>query len=201
MKYIELRKKIRAAYFTLQDLRLMGLKVYGYQLSLWQKRGHLVKIKNGLYAFAEEAKNILPEELASAIYSPSYLSLEAALSRYGFIPEMVYAVTSVTPKITRNFKNRVGNFIYRHIKPALYFGYKEIDTGGRKYLRAEPEKALLDFFYYNLRKIKSSQDLEDFRLNKDTINKTISRQKMEQYLERFKNEKMKKIMTWLKGKR
>lgn len=197
MKYAELRRKIRAPFFTLQDLRLHGLKAFSYQFSLWQKQGHLVKIKNGVYAFAEQLGEITPEELAALLYSPGYISLEKALARYGFIPEMVYAITSVTPKTTRTFKNKIGTFIYRHIKPELFFGYLEIKGAGPAYLLAEPEKALLDFLYLNLGRIKSADDLTGFRLNREAINRTISRDKLTRYCLKYNNPKLTKIIKAL----
>ena len=194
MKYTELRKKISAPVFTLQDLRLRGQKVFSYQLSLWQKHGYILKIKNGLYAFEEELSNIMPEQISPLLYSPSYISLEKALSIYSFIPEMVYTFTAVTPRTTRHFKNKLGSFLYRHIKPALFFGYNEIDKEGHKYLLAEPEKALLDFIYFNLDKIKSSEDISAFRFNRAAVRKAISNSKMRRYLARFNNPKMTKII-------
>ena len=188
-------------YFSLQDLRLLGEKVFGYQLSLWQKQGYLVKIKNGLYAFEEELPNIKPEEIASLLYSPSYISLEKALSGYGFIPEMVYAVTAVTPRTTRRFKNKIGNFIYRHLKPALFFGYQEIRNDNFKYLLAEPEKALLDFIYLNSHKMKSIEDVSAFRFNVKAMKKAISPKKMTNYLKLFNNPAMAKIIRLIMRER
>ena len=41
--------------------------------------------------------------VANKIYSPSYISLETALSYYGLIPESVYALTSVSTRKTISF--------------------------------------------------------------------------------------------------
>ena len=41
----------------------------------------------------ETDRNVPAYLLAGSIYGPSYISFEYALSRYGLIPEAVYAVT------------------------------------------------------------------------------------------------------------
>ena len=197
MKYIDLQKKITHSVFSTHDLKLLGVKVFGYQLSLWQKQGHIVKIKNGLYVFADRLAAISPEEISGLLYSPSYISLEKALSFYGVIPEMVYSVTSVTPKVTRRFKNKLGSFIYRHIKPSLHFGYRQLKGENIPYLMAEPEKALLDYIYLNLSRLKTDADLDEMRFNRKTLQKLISKPKLKKYLSIYKNKKMKSICNKL----
>lgn len=88
MKYNDLALLIRTPIFSKNDLLLAGKKVQDYQFTLWAKKGYLVKLKNGIYAFAKDYEKIKGEEIASVLYQPSYLSLESALSFYGFIPEM-----------------------------------------------------------------------------------------------------------------
>lgn len=96
MKYNDLAAAIKTPVFSRQDLLIQGLKVYDYQFNLWTKKGYLLKIKKGLYVFARDTDKIPPQEIALLLYEPSYLSMETALAWYGFIPEMVYAHTSVT---------------------------------------------------------------------------------------------------------
>lgn len=54
MKYRDLEKQIQSPVFSRQELLLHGLTVYDYQLSLWVKKGHLLRLKKGLYVFARE---------------------------------------------------------------------------------------------------------------------------------------------------
>ncbi len=128
MKYQDLTSLIKIPIFSKNDIVLAGGKIFDYQLTRWVKKGYLLKIKNGIYVFKRDYKKIRGEEIAAAIYQPSYLSLESALSAYGFIPEMVYAYVSVTGKINRTFDNEFGHFIYRHLKSELFWGYREIKT-------------------------------------------------------------------------
>lgn len=199
MKYSDFRKSLRKRIFTKQDLRLGGYRVFDYQLSAWQKQQHIIKLKNGVYLFAEEADRVSPEEIAFYVYSPSYISLEKALSIHGLIPEMVYSITSVTPKTTRSFKNKFGNFTYRHIKPSLFFGYRTIKEGPSFYLLAEPEKALLDYLYLN--KIKNKEDWEALRLNEKRMKNAFRPRLISKYLKLFNNQRMKILcLKYLKFK-
>jgi len=85
------------------------------------------------------------------------VSLESALSYYSLIPEAVADVTSVSTKKTSRFTNSIGNFVYQRVKPDAFRGYRSYkDEAGLECLIAEPEKAVVDFLYLNLRKFKTA---------------------------------------------
>lgn len=117
-----------------------------YFLENYTKAGLFIRIKKGLYALKHHLPN--EEQIANALYKPSYLSFEYALAKHGLIPEMVYSVTSATTKPTREFV--VGNkaFTYFKIKKQAFTGYTLIKEGGYSFLLAEPEKALIDYLYF-----------------------------------------------------
>jgi len=190
MKYQDFVSSINAPFFSKNDILLAGAKVYDYQLTRWSQKGYIIKLKNGIYAFSKDYERINGNEVASLIYQPSYLSLESALSFYGFIPEIVYAYVSVTGKTNRKFTNKFGDFIYRHIKSELFWGYREVKTEIWWYLIAEPEKAVLDYLYLNLAKINSSADFENIRFNYDMLGKTLDKEKFIRYLQAFGIKKM-----------
>lgn len=194
MKYTELLKNIKEPIFSIQDLKLMGYKVISSQFSLYSKKGQIIKLKNGLYLMADKKKFAIKENMAFKMYEPSYISLEWALHYYGLIPEMVYNITSISTKATRKFKNYFGLFIYRKIKKELFWGYKKEEKNGQIYLIAEPEKALLDYIYFNLPKIKNDSDIEGLRLNPIIIKK-MDAKKLKEYTKLFQNKKINKIIT------
>ncbi len=192
MKYNELSAAIKSPVFSRNDLELSGHNIFDYQLSLWVKKGYLIRLKNGIYAFSREKDKLTGESIAFLLYQPSYLSLESALAWYGFIPEIVYAYTSVTARVTRTFKNACGRFIYRHMKSDLFWGYVEKKTDYGPYLLAEPEKALLDYLYLNLSRINNEDDFENIRLNEEQIGNTLNKDKFMIYLKAFGGKKMDK---------
>jgi predicted transcriptional regulator of viral defense system len=124
-----------------------------------------LKLRNGLYALRAEPPQ--EEAIANRLYAPSYVSFEYALTRYGIIPESVYAVTSVTTRITREFIVNNRSFTYSHIKKQAYRGYRMEKIGGIIILIAQPEKALADYLYFVDLKRKTLNE----RLNLRKVNK------------------------------
>ena len=112
------------------------------------RRRAIIRVKKGLYVFGPTFRRapFSRELLANLIYGPSYVSLEWALSFYGFIPEGVDTVTSVTTAKPRVFATPVGRFTYWPVPEAVFWmGIDRIDTGdGRAFLMATREKALCD---------------------------------------------------------
>jgi hypothetical protein len=53
----------------------------------------------------------------------------------------------VTPRVPRRFENPYGVFDYRNIKQDGFFGFQSVGVGARKFLIAQPEKALLDHWH------------------------------------------------------
>ena len=76
------------------------------------KEGKLYPLTKGLY---EDDKSVSGLYLAGAIFGPSYISFNYALSYYGLIPEAVYEFTSATTdkKKKKTYTNRFGTFSYR----------------------------------------------------------------------------------------
>jgi hypothetical protein len=197
MKYQEFKNALNKPYFRKLDILIHSLTVFDYQLSLWKKKGYIESVKRDLFVFSDEKEKLSSEEISSMLYEPSYLSLEFVLGYYGIIPEMVFAKTAVTTKTTRKFSNGFGLFVYRHIQPKLFFGYVAVDTAFGKYLLAEPEKALLDYLYFNLGKINNEQDVAELRINKEELLKIIDQKKLETYLGEFGTKKLERVIRMI----
>lgn len=133
MKYNDLASAIKSPIFSRNDLALSGYNVLDYQLSLWVKKGYLIRLKNGLYAFSREKEKLRSEVIAFLLYQPSYLSLESALAWYGFIPEIVYAYTSITARITRTFENV--SFLMGLAGPDFTYIEKTLELDRAEFLR------------------------------------------------------------------
>lgn len=128
------------------------------QLNRWLNKGLIIKLRRGLYVLNENDRKINPSGvyLANQLYAPSYISLEYALGFYGLIPERVKSVTSVTAKKTARFTNILGVFTYQHIKAEALRGYEAVkDKNGFDFLIASPEKAIVDFLYFSLERVRS----------------------------------------------
>jgi len=149
-------------------------------LHRYKKRRFILQIKRGLYVFPD----LLPPDLyiANKLYSPSYVSLEFALSYHGIIPETVYEITSVTPKATRRFETLGKIFSYRKIKKSAYTGYGVEKQEGLSFYIADAEKAFVDTNY--LRLVNKQKPIS--RFNKEKINS----QKALLYAKLFGNNKL-----------
>jgi hypothetical protein len=81
MKYNELSAAIKGPVFSRNDLALSGHKVLDYQLSLWVKKGYLVRLKNGIYAFSREKEKLRGEGIAFLLERLGPLHLPACEKR------------------------------------------------------------------------------------------------------------------------
>jgi predicted transcriptional regulator of viral defense system len=145
------------------------------------KRGILKRLTKKKYLFTFSKTDDF--QIANFLYSPSYISLESALSFYGIISQFPYQITSVTPKKTKIIKTLNKEFSYSHIKSELFFDYEKKD----KFLIALPEKALFDYLYL------CSKGLRNFE--KDDFNlKMIDKKKFSSILKKTKQEKLMKLL-------
>jgi predicted transcriptional regulator of viral defense system len=153
-------------------------------LHRWEKEDKILKLKNGLYVFSKKyrKKEIFEPFIAYLIKNPSYISLEKAMEYYQLIPDAIFTFTSVTPrKRPALFETKVGNFKYVSIKKEFFWGYTVIESNDLRGYIAEPEKALLDTFYYSKGEIDMNY-LKEMRFQNLEI---LDRTKLLAYAERF----------------
>jgi len=169
LKPIQVRNELlerRVRVFTPQVFARIfksSLHATKYFLETQTQEGLLIRLKKGVYAL----KTDLPseEEIANALYQPSYISFEYALAYYGILPEMTYTITSATTKPTRLFTTNDMTYSYRTIKKSAYTGHVLVKKENRSFFLAEPEKALVDYLYF-------------VSLNRETLNdRLITKQK------------------------
>jgi len=164
----------------------------------WVKKGYLVRLRQGLYAFPEyRDKPDIVAYFAGRIYNPSYISLHSALSFYGLIPETVVQITSVTSLKTAVFRNSFGEYSYKSVRDDLMFGYNPRPLAdGRTTAYATREKALLDLLYlypfYN-----TEHELADLRLDGDLLHEDLNRAEWESLAARFHSAALEKRMRLL----
>ena len=143
MRLRDFERAMAKACFTWEEARVVAHQDAPAALRLnlhrWVKAGELVRLRRGVYAFPRRSLSL--PEVVSAIYPPAYVSLESALHQHGLLPDVPFETTLVTPRATRTFRTPQGRFRFHRIDRRLFFGF---DT---RMLLAEPEKAVLDYFY------------------------------------------------------
>ena len=172
MNIHQLSKQIPLSVFTheqIEAILMPHVNNVNAKISYMVKKGELLRLKKGVYAFGDEyqTNSIDRVSVANILYAPSYVSFEYALSYYGLIPERVYEVTSATMRMKKEFTTPIGRFTYKVVPLQAYaLGVDWIydKTHGGK-LIATAEKALCD-------KIKSDRGIG-----------RLSQAKLEMYLE------------------
>ena len=143
-------------YFTGQDTATLFPGSQDKRYGLVKRAiagGEIIHIRRGLYCLAPkyQKKKINLYALAQNIYGPSYISLESALSRHGWIPEAVYTLTSASSGKSKEFKTPLGAFSYSCVPQKIFYTSVErlADEAGNVFLMASPMKALADYVYVN----------------------------------------------------
>lgn len=174
--------------FSFEDLKVFypeetreNLKKLIYR---WKNKGWISSLKKGVYELTyPEDLNIADLYIANKLYYPSYVSLETALSYYSIIPEVSMAVTSITTKPTRRFKNKHGLFIYRTVKKESFTGYLVEKQRTFDIRISEAEKAVIDYLYFKMRYDKEF-NFEEERFDKDVI-RSLNKKKLKRYAQLF----------------
>ena len=132
--------------FTFKDLSLilgetdknyLRKKIYRYV-----KAKKLYSIRRGLYA---KDKNYNKFELATKIYTPSYISFETVLSRAGIIFQF-YSQIFVASYLAREITVDGQKHVYKKIKDEILTNHLGIEQK-ENYAIAIPERAFLDTLY------------------------------------------------------
>ena len=162
--------------FSRQEAELAFPKFDSRRLFEWKQKGYLIKLTNKWYVFSHVAFNEgLSFLISNSICQPSYISLETALCFHQLIASKSIAIYSkditseisklnppnsskllgeniiqaITKHKTVIYQNDRGAFSYRKIKPEFYFGFDTVEIDGKPIQLANPEKALIDFLYFN----------------------------------------------------
>ena len=128
-------------------------------ISRFLKHKEIIHLKKGLYVssdFLNKNRTDISYSfyLANIIRTPSYVSSWAALQFYNLTTEPIYTITSVTPKVTRDYKTKAGNFAYQSIKRDLFTDFSLIKKGAGSqtnrfdFFIASAAKALFDLLYF-----------------------------------------------------
>ena len=112
------------------------------RLSYYVKKGELHSIRRGLYA---KDKNYDKRELATKIYTPSYVSFETVLRDAGMIFQH-YDTIFVASYITREIVADNQTFAYKRLKDHILTNHDGIEVKDN-YSIASAERAFLDTLY------------------------------------------------------
>ncbi len=199
-------------YLTKQNLGLaLGKKgeALNYWIKKWLREGRLLPLKKGCYVgeiYWQKIRERREEEayreyLSNLLRSPSYLSLQYVLSQENFIPETAFHLTAITSKTGRSYQTPLGTFSYRHLKPALFGGWRERQWQEKTIKIASLGKALFDFLY--LRRFGGKSELAEFLFQEGRFNWEVFSNKEKKIFTNWSQKsglaKMKLAVYLLKG--
>ena len=171
---------------------LKGYKSPNDKISELLKSEMLVSVRRGLYVPGPKIDLPSPEPflISNHLRGPSYVSVETALSYWGFIPEGTYEISSMTIKTSKKYKTSAGRYNYQKLSIPYYsFGVKSIQlTAKQTVLIASPEKSLCDKIVLtpnvNLRSIKQTREflVKDLRIDERML-KTLDKKIIHSWLE------------------
>ena len=112
------------------------------RLNKYVRAGKLIRVHRGLYA---KDKNYDKFELATKIYTPSYISFETALAKAGVIFQF-YGQILIASYVTREVIIDDKTYSYKRVRDSILTNHAGIEAKNNYHI-ATPERAFLDVVY------------------------------------------------------
>jgi predicted transcriptional regulator of viral defense system len=145
-EYLDVLLRSKKTIFSTKDVALLwGEKsetAARVRLSYYAKAGKLIRVHRGLYA---KDKNYDKFELATKIYTPSYISFETVLAKAGVIFQF-YGQIFVASYVKRDVIANSQTYSYKRIRDSILTDHAGIEAK-ENYHIASPERAFLDVVY------------------------------------------------------
>ena len=112
------------------------------RLNKYVRAGKLIRVHRGLYA---KDKNYDKFELATRIYTPSYISFETVLAKTGVIFQF-YSQILIASYVTREVVIDDKTYSYKRVRDSILTNHAGIEAKNNYHI-ATPERAFLDIVY------------------------------------------------------
>ena len=145
--YIDILLRSGNTVFSAKEILLLwgepDSKAARNRIDYYVKHEKLYRIRRGLFA---KDKNYDPLELATKIFTPSYVSFETVLSKAGMIFQFYGLTTFVASYLKRVVQIEGSSYSYRKIKNDILTNPAGIEMKNH-YAIATTERAFLDVIY------------------------------------------------------
>ena len=146
--YISVILRSKKTVFSFKDIALLwgdpGTNAAMVRVNYYVKSGELYRIRKGVYAKDRSYDKL---ELATRIFTPSYVSFETILGSAG-ITFQYYSRIFVASYLSRDITCDDQVYSFRKIKDVVLTSKAGLDNEG-EYLIASKERAFLDTIYIN----------------------------------------------------
>jgi predicted transcriptional regulator of viral defense system len=150
-------------------------------ISRFLKNKEIISLKRGVYVTTDFYNKHKGDTsylfyLANILRKPSYVSSWTALQHYNLATEIIHTTTSVTTKVTRDYKTKIGTFSYQSVKENLFSDFSLV-KGDFEFFIATPAKALFDLLYFKTRQFRGVKFkninllIEELRININEMKK------------------------------
>lgn len=145
-EYMDTLLRSKKSIFSTKDIALLwggeSETAARVRLSYYVRVGKLIRLHRGLYA---KDKNYDKFELATKIYTPSYISFETVLAKTGIIFQF-YGQIFVASYVTREITADSQTYSYKRIKDVILTSPAGVEAKDNYHI-ASPERAFLDVIY------------------------------------------------------
>jgi len=146
--YLMILMRSKNTIFTTKDVSLLwqesDVNFVRKKLYRYVKTGKLFSVRKGIYT---KDKNYEKYELATKIFTPSYVSFETVLASSGVIFQF-YGQVFAASYVSRQFTIEEQTYALRKIKNSVLTNRIGIEAKNN-YFIASPERAFLDVMYLN----------------------------------------------------
>ncbi len=146
-EYLDCILRSDKTVFSTKDILLLwgesGSNAAKARVNYYARTGKLHRIRKGFYA---KDSKYDPFELATKIFTPSYISLETVLSKAGVIFQFYGSVTFIASYLKRDITIEGSWYKYRRMKNDILTNHMGIEMK-ESYAIATPERAFLDIVY------------------------------------------------------
>ncbi|HLD26538.1 MAG TPA: hypothetical protein VJB63_01080 [Patescibacteria group bacterium] len=148
IKFITELKDKNIALFTSYDIqKIFDIKATSTLKKILErlKQDNIIQsLMKNKYLFLHTTHK--PSDFATAQFlrTPSYISLESALSYYGLVDQFPYRISSITSTKSYSIQILSKIFIYSQVKKEYFRDYVKIDD----FLIASRKKAVFDYLYF-----------------------------------------------------
>lgn len=147
-EYLEVLLRSPKTIFSTKDVALLWNEgkesTVSVRLNKYVKAGKLIRVRRGIYA---KDKNYNVCELATKIYTPSYISFETVLANAGVVFQL-YSQIFVASYTTREVTADKRVYSYKRVKNSILTNPKGVEAKDNYHI-ASPERAFLDVVYLN----------------------------------------------------
>lgn len=165
IKFITELKDKNIALFTSYDVqKIFSVKTASTLKKILErlKQDSIIQsLMKNKYLFLHARNRPSDFAIAQFLRTPSYISLESALSYYGLIDQFPYHISSITLAKSYSIQIASKRFVYSQIKKEYFKDYIKIDD----YLIASEKKALFDYLYFIFKGLKPAHMIQHIILN------------------------------------